>query len=37
MFGTCYMPPKVLPDQYGIADPAFPEGFGAQLLYPFRR
>jgi len=37
MFGTYYMPASTLPDHYGVADPAFPEGFGAQLLYPFRR
>ena len=37
MFGTYYMPMKTLPDHYGVVDPAFPEGFGAQLLYPFRR
>jgi sterol desaturase/sphingolipid hydroxylase (fatty acid hydroxylase superfamily) len=37
MFGTFYMPKKQLPDAYGVAEPDFPEGFGAQLVYPFRR
>lgn len=37
LFGTYYMPEKELPDAYGIDDKDFPEGFGAQLLYPFRR
>jgi len=36
MFGTFYMPPHQLPDSYGIADKSFPEGFGGQMLYPFR-
>jgi sterol desaturase/sphingolipid hydroxylase (fatty acid hydroxylase superfamily) len=37
MFGTFYMPKDELPDRYGVADTTFPESFGAQLLYPFRR
>ena len=37
LFGTFYMPEKALPDAYGIDDKSFPEGFGAQMLYPFRR
>jgi sterol desaturase/sphingolipid hydroxylase (fatty acid hydroxylase superfamily) len=37
MFGTFYMPDKVLPETYGVDDKQFPEDFGAQLLYPFRR
>jgi sterol desaturase/sphingolipid hydroxylase (fatty acid hydroxylase superfamily) len=37
LFGTFYMPKKTLPDAYGIDDRSFPEGFGAQMLYPFRR
>ena len=37
MFGTFYMPENELPDRYGIADASFPDSFGAQLLYPFRR
>jgi hypothetical protein len=31
------MPQMQLPDAYGIADPAFPRGFGAQLIYPFKQ
>lgn len=38
MFGTFYMPEGKLPEAYGVDDKdEFPEGFGAQLLYPFRR
>lgn len=37
MFGTFYMPKNELPDAYGIDDKSFPEGFGAQMLYPFRQ
>lgn len=37
IFGTFYMPKDKLPDAYGVADPAFPPGFGEQMLYPFRR
>jgi sterol desaturase/sphingolipid hydroxylase (fatty acid hydroxylase superfamily) len=37
LFGTFYMPPNELPDAYGVDDKAFPDSFGAQLLYPFRR
>lgn len=37
LFGTYYMPDKTLPSNYGIDDPHFPEGFGAQMLYPFKR
>lgn len=36
LFGTFYMPEKALPDAYGIDDESFPEGFGGQMLYPFR-
>ena len=36
MFGTFYMPENKLPDAYGIADQSFPEGFGGQMMYPFR-
>lgn len=36
MFGTFYMPKDQLPDAYGVGDPAFPQSFGGQLLYPFR-
>ena len=37
LFGTFYMPEKELPKTYGVDDRSFPEGFGAQMLYPFRR
>lgn len=37
MFGTFYMPEKELPKAYGVEDKQFPESFGAQMLYPFRR
>ncbi|MGE0564369.1 MAG: sterol desaturase family protein [Pseudolabrys sp.] len=37
MFGTFFMPKNELPDAYGIDDKAFPDGFGAQMLYPFRQ
>ncbi|MBS0249115.1 MAG: sterol desaturase family protein [Proteobacteria bacterium] len=37
LFGTWYMPEGKLPDAYGVDDEHFPEGFGAQLLYPFRQ
>ena len=37
LFGTYYMPENELPDAYGIDDKSFPEGFGAQMLYPFTR
>ncbi|MFN3658753.1 MAG: sterol desaturase family protein [Pseudolabrys sp.] len=37
LFGTFYMPKDKLPDAYGVDDRDFPAGFGAQMLYPFRR
>ena len=37
LFGTYYMPEHSLPDRYGVADRAFPPGFGAQMLYPFKQ
>ena len=37
LFGTYYLPKHSLPDRYGVADPAFPPGFGAQMLYPFKQ
>jgi sterol desaturase/sphingolipid hydroxylase (fatty acid hydroxylase superfamily) len=37
MFGTFHMPENELPDAYGIDDPAFPPGFGGQLVYPFKQ
>ena len=36
MFGTFHMPKNELPDAYGVEDKNFPEGFGAQMVYPFR-
>lgn len=36
IFGTFYMPERELPKAYGIDDKEFPDGFGSQLLYPFR-
>jgi sterol desaturase/sphingolipid hydroxylase (fatty acid hydroxylase superfamily) len=37
LFGTFYMPENELPETYGVDDKEFPEGFGAQLLYPFKQ
>ena len=37
VFGTFYMPPRQLPEAYGVADRKFPPGFAAQLVYPFRQ
>jgi sterol desaturase/sphingolipid hydroxylase (fatty acid hydroxylase superfamily) len=37
LFGTFYMPKEKRPENYGVDDPAFPAGFGGQLVYPFRR
>ena len=37
IFGTFYMPKQVLPAAYGVADPTFPGGFGAQMIYPFKQ
>jgi sterol desaturase/sphingolipid hydroxylase (fatty acid hydroxylase superfamily) len=34
LFGTFYMPPGKLPEQFGIGDPDFPEDFLGQLVYP---
>jgi sterol desaturase/sphingolipid hydroxylase (fatty acid hydroxylase superfamily) len=36
LFGTFYMPAHESPGQYGVADADFPQGFGPQMLYPFR-
>jgi sterol desaturase/sphingolipid hydroxylase (fatty acid hydroxylase superfamily) len=36
-FGTYYMPKEALPQTYGVADRQFPQGFGAQMVYPFRQ
>ena len=35
IFGTFYMPAGELPDNYGIADRAFPTSFSGQLVHPF--
>jgi sterol desaturase/sphingolipid hydroxylase (fatty acid hydroxylase superfamily) len=37
IFGTYYMPKAELPAAYGVSDKAFPGGFGAQMIYPFRQ
>jgi len=37
IFGTFYMPEGKLPERYGVADRAFPQSFGTQVLYPFTR
>lgn len=37
VFGTFYLPAGELPDRYGIAEPAFPETFAAQLVHPFKQ
>jgi sterol desaturase/sphingolipid hydroxylase (fatty acid hydroxylase superfamily) len=37
MFGTFYMPETKLPAQYGVDEPAYPQGFFAQLVHPFRQ
>src|SRR5215472_3383509 len=37
LFGTFYMPERVLPEHYGIIDREFPQSFGTQVLYPFSR
>jgi sterol desaturase/sphingolipid hydroxylase (fatty acid hydroxylase superfamily) len=36
IFGTAYLPDR-WPSAYGIADDPVPEGWVAQLIYPFRR
>jgi sterol desaturase/sphingolipid hydroxylase (fatty acid hydroxylase superfamily) len=37
IFGTFYMPKETAPDAYGVSDKAFPQSFGAQMMYPFQR
>jgi len=37
LFGTYYWPQDRQPDEFGIDDASFPEGYWGQLLYPFRR
>jgi len=36
MFGTFYMPKGRLPENFGTDDHHFPEGYFAQLVYPFK-
>lgn len=36
LFGSFYMPAGQLPEKFGNGEPDFPEGFWAQLVYPFR-
>ncbi len=35
LFGTYFMPPKQLPDHYGVAE-ELPPSFGRQMVYPFK-
>jgi sterol desaturase/sphingolipid hydroxylase (fatty acid hydroxylase superfamily)/DNA-binding beta-propeller fold protein YncE len=37
IFGTYYLPPGKLPEQFGSGDPDYPEGFWGQLVQPFRQ
>jgi hypothetical protein len=37
IFGTFYMPPGKLPEQFGNGEPDFPEGFLGQLIYPLMK
>jgi sterol desaturase/sphingolipid hydroxylase (fatty acid hydroxylase superfamily) len=37
LFGTFYMPPGRLPEQFGPGVADFPDDFWGQLFYPFRR
>jgi sterol desaturase/sphingolipid hydroxylase (fatty acid hydroxylase superfamily) len=37
LFGTFYMPKDRLPANYGAGDPALPDGFVSQTVYPFRQ
>jgi sterol desaturase/sphingolipid hydroxylase (fatty acid hydroxylase superfamily) len=37
IFGTFYMPPGKLPQEFGTGDADVPEAFWAQLIYPFRQ
>lgn len=36
MFGTIHLPRRQMPSKYGVDDPV-PEGYFAQLMYPFKR
>jgi sterol desaturase/sphingolipid hydroxylase (fatty acid hydroxylase superfamily) len=35
IFGTFYMPAGRVPENFGIGDSQFPQGFWGQMLYPF--
>ncbi|HZE97287.1 MAG TPA: sterol desaturase family protein [Planctomycetota bacterium] len=37
VFGTLYLPGEDWPESYGIEGNPVPEGYGAQLVHPFRR
>jgi sterol desaturase/sphingolipid hydroxylase (fatty acid hydroxylase superfamily) len=37
LFGTFHMPEGRLPEHFGIDDHEFPEGYFAQLIYPFKK
>jgi sterol desaturase/sphingolipid hydroxylase (fatty acid hydroxylase superfamily) len=37
LFGTYYMPPGKLPEEFGIGEPDFPQGFWGQLVHPLAR
>jgi sterol desaturase/sphingolipid hydroxylase (fatty acid hydroxylase superfamily) len=37
LFGTWYMPEGKVPQRFGLNNETVPDGFYAQLLYPFRR
>ncbi len=37
IFGTFYLPKKMLPASYGVDDRAFPNDFGAQMIHPFKQ
>ena len=37
LFGTFYMPPGKLPEQFGTGEIDFPEDFWGQLIHPFRK
>jgi WD40 repeat protein/sterol desaturase/sphingolipid hydroxylase (fatty acid hydroxylase superfamily) len=37
LFGTFYMPAGKLPEEFGVAEHDFPEGFWGQFIHPFKR
>ena len=37
LFGTQHLPGDAWPDRYGVGEPSVPEGWWAQLTFPFRR